>query len=91
MHIVVINGYGQSQLAGREDDSFGIGWYYIGISDEFGPLLANLIDDGQGGEMYYEIAMTESFHLALDLQVVEPNFVGVDTAVIPGLRARVEF
>jgi len=82
---------GQSQLAGREDDSFGIGWYYLGISDEFGPLLANLIDDGQGVEMYYEIAMTEALRLALDLQVVDPNFVAADTAVVPGIRARIEF
>ena len=82
---------GQSQLAGREDDEFGIGWYYLGISDEFGPLLTNLIDDGQGVEMYYEIALSERFRLALDLQVVDPNSVGAETAVVPGMRARVEF
>ena len=63
----------------------------IGISDEFGPLLANLIDDGQGVEMYYEIALSEAFRLSLDLQVVDPNFVTADTAVVPGMRARIEF
>ena len=82
---------GQSQLSGREDDTFGVGWYYIGISDEFGPLLTNLIDDGQGVEMYYEIALSESFRLSLDLQVIDPNFVVADTAVVPGIRARIEF
>jgi len=82
---------GQSQINGREDDTFGVGWYYIGISDEFGPLLANLIDDGQGVEMYYEIALSERFRLSLDLQVVDPNSVAANTAVVPGIRARVEF
>jgi porin len=82
---------GDSPLDGREEDNFGIGWYYIGISDEFGPLLTNLLDDGQGVEMYYDIALTETFWLALDLQVVDPNFVAANTAVVPGIRARIEF
>ena len=59
--------------------------------DQIGILLTNLIDDGQGVEMYYEIALSESFRLSLDLQVVDPNFVPADTAVVPGLRARIEF
>ena len=82
---------GKSQIDGREQDNFGIGWYYIGISDEFGPLLANLLDDGQGVEMYYDIALSETFWLALDLQVVDPNVVTAGTAVVPGIRARIEF
>ncbi len=78
-------------LEGRDDDTFGVGWYYIGISDEFGPVLANTIDDGQGVEMYYEIALTEAFRLSLDLQVIDPNIVTADTAVVPSIRARIEF
>lgn len=82
---------GQSQLTGREDDRFGIGWYYVGISDELGPVLANLIDDGQGVELFCDIAVNECFRLAVDLQVVDPNFAGSDTAVVPGIRGRMEF
>jgi porin len=73
---------GNSQLSGREDDKFGIGWYYNGISDEFGPIVSNLLGDGQGVELYYEIALTEAFRLSLDLQVVDPNFLRTDTAVV---------
>jgi porin len=82
---------GNSRLPGREDDRFGIGWYYLGISDELGPVLAGLLDEGQGVELYYDIAISERCRLALDLQVVEPNAVGADTALVPGIRSHVEF
>jgi porin len=82
---------GNSWLPGREDDRFGIGWYYLGISDELGPVLSTLLDDGQGVELYYDIAISERCRLSLDLQVVEPTSVGVDTALVPGIRSHVEF
>ncbi|WP_197171166.1 carbohydrate porin [Novipirellula aureliae] len=82
---------GHSQLPGRGDDTFGLGWYYTGISDEFGPVIANLLSDGQGVELYYDVAMNESFHVAFDLQVVEPNAATLGTAIVPGVRARIDF
>lgn len=82
---------GHSLLSGRPDDTFGIGWYYTGISDEFGPVVSSLLTDGQGVELYYNIAITEWFQVTPDLQIVEPNTIALDTAIIPGLRARVEF
>lgn len=81
---------GNSPLPERVDDRFGIGWYYVGISDEF-DALANLIDDGQGVELFYDIAISETFRLAVNLQVVDPTFTGADTAVVPGVRGRIEF
>jgi porin len=82
---------GHSLLSGREDDTFGVGWYYTGISDEFGPVLSTLMDDGQGVEMYYDIAVSKTMRLSFDLQVVDPNFITADTAVVPGMRARADF
>jgi porin len=82
---------GHSLLAGRPDDTFGIGWYYTGISDELGPVVSSLLGDGQGVELYYAIAITEWVHVTPDLQVVAPNEVGLDTALVAGLRARVDF
>ena len=82
---------GQSRLPGREEDRFGVGWYYTGLSDELGPVLTGLFDDGQGVELYYDIAISERFRLALDLQVVEPTSIGADTAVVPGIRSHIEF
>jgi porin len=82
---------GNSQLRGRQDDKFGIGWYYIGISDEFGPIVSDLLGDVQSVELYYDIALTGAYRLSLDLQVVDPNFLRADTAVVPGVRGRIEF
>jgi porin len=81
---------GSSPLPERVDDRFGVGWYYAGISDEFN-VLANLIDNGQGVELFYDIAMSEAFRLALNFQVISPTFTGADTAVVPGVRGRIEF
>ena len=82
---------GSSPLSGRRDDSFGVGWYYTGISDEMGPVVSGLFNDGQGIELYYSIAISECFKITPDLQVVEPNLVTSDVSVVPGLRARIEF
>lgn len=83
---------GNSPLLGREDDRFGVGWYHVGISDEFGlGQLTDPIDDGQGVELFYDIAISEAFRLALDMQLVDPTFTRADTAVVPGIRGRIEF
>jgi porin len=83
---------GNSPLAGREDDKFGIGWYHVGISDEFGlGQLIDPIDDGQGVEFFYDIAISEAFRLAFDLQFVDPTLSRADMAVVPGMRGRIEF
>mgnify|MGYP001811952278 CR=1 FL=1 len=49
------------------------------------------IDDGQGVELFYDFAMSEVFRFAVNLQVVDPTFTGADTAVVPGVRGRIEF
>jgi porin len=82
---------GNSPIADRDDDTFGIGWYYTGISNELGPAFSRQFHDGQGVELYYSIAVTEWSHVTPDLQFVEPNFIGLNTAIIPGLRARIDF
>ena len=83
---------GNSPLLGREVDRFGIGWYYVGISVEFGLCqLTDPIGDGQGIELFYDIAMSERFRLAFDLQFVDPTLARADTAVVPGMRGRIDF
>ena len=49
------------------------------------------IDDGQGVEFFYDVAMTEAFRLAFDFQVDDPTSARADTAVMPGIRGRIEF
>ncbi len=83
---------GSSMICGRENDSFGVGWYYAGTSNDIAPFLANAgggIGDGQGVEIYYDIEVTPWFHLTPDLQIIDPARQAIDTAVLAGFRGRV--
>jgi porin len=80
---------GHSPLPGREDDRFGIGWYYGAASSELGPFFNP--DDGTGVELFYNIAVTPFFYLTPDLQVIDGGIPIADTAVIPGVRGNLSF
>ena len=85
---------GSSMLEGREADTFGVGYYWIGSSDEIGPILQTAfgpIGDGQGVELFYNAAVTKWFHLTPDLQVIMPARENVDTALVLGLRGKIDF
>jgi len=85
---------GNSTIYGRETDTFGLGYYYAGRSQEIGPILETLlgpIGDGQGVELFYNIAVTPWFRLTPDLQVLVPFRESADTAVIVGLRGKMDF
>ena len=78
----------------RPNDTFGIGYFYIGLSNDFknllnGPLLAQR--DEQGVELFYNFALAPWCHMTADLQVVEPSTRRFDTAVIAGVRLKLDF
>ncbi len=84
---------GASPIAGRNADSFGIAYFYLGVSEplkELAPLLLPLRDE-HGVELYYNIEMTPWFQLAPDLQVISPFRERADTSLLLGLRANVDF
>ena len=93
-------------IPSRENDSFGIGYFYTGLSDKFkelvGPALSlaasqgvdpNLINlqDLQGVEAYYKFGLTPWLALTADLQVIQPSVESLDTEVIAGVRTKVTF
>jgi porin len=84
---------GQGLLFARERDTIGVGYFYSGLSGDFKSLLAAAaLDVGnlQGVELYYNAEITPWFHLTADLQVVEPADRTSDTALILGLRAKID-
>lgn len=84
---------GASPFASRPLDSFGIGYFYLGLSDEvrnFAPRLLPLRDE-QGVEAFYTIGVTPWCKVTADFQVVEPARSRVDTDVIFGVRAKINF
>jgi porin len=85
---------GNSPIACRSADTFGIGWYYAGTSDEIGVVLETLfgpIGDGQGVDLFYNYQVAPWFHLTPNLQVIDPARQNVDTALVFGLRGKVDF
>lgn len=85
---------GNSILRGREADTFGVGWYYIATSRQIGPFIeaaVGPVGDGQGIEMFYNVAVTPWCHVTPDFQIVRPAREEVDTAIIAGVRMNVIF
>jgi porin len=84
---------GSSPLAGRSNDTFGLGYFYAGLSDSVKELAPRLLTarDEHGVELFYNAAITPWCHITPDFQVVTPASARVDTAVIFGLRAKLEF
>jgi porin len=86
------SGFTSLQAAGFSDrrplDSFGVGFFYTGLSNDFVALANPLIDlqDPYGCELYYNAGLTPWFNLTADLQFVNPAEVANDTAVVVGLR-----
>jgi porin len=84
---------GKGMIPGREKDQWGIGYYYLKFSDDLRRVLRNRLglDHEQGGEIYYNFAVTPWLHVTPDLQIIEPARKDTSTAVVVGLRMKVDF
>jgi len=98
---------GKGMIPGRDQDRFGIGYYYLKVSSElrdtFPPLVLRRIglDHEQGAELFYNVAITPWLHLTPDLQIIDSarnkapiisaNRKPIDTAVVAGLRVKIDF
>jgi len=83
----------QGLIGCREQDTMGVGYFYSGLSGDVKDLfpLALPLRDAQGAELYYNAAITRWFHVTADLQFVQPALKANDTAVVLGLRAKIDF
>ena len=84
---------GASPLPGREGDTFGVGYYYLGVSDVLRRSARPLTPLGaeHGVEAYYNARVTPWCHITPDVQVIAPFERPVDTVLVLGVRARVDF
>jgi porin len=84
---------GSSPFTSRKLDTFGIGYFYVGLSDslkQFAPRLLPLRDE-HGFELFYSAAVTPWCRITPDFQVVLPGRQRADTAVIAGIRSKIDF
>jgi porin len=76
---------GKGPLPPRPQDTWGLGVFYLGLSDE--DLLEGLnVGDEVGGELFYNIAVTPWLHLTPDVQVIDSALPHVDTAWVLAVR-----
>lgn len=85
---------GYSPFAHERGDMFGVGWYYVGASNQFGPLPQALFGprDGTGVEIYYNYKATPWLHITPDIQYIHPGAGAIASdAFVYGIRANMVF
>jgi porin len=81
---------GVGLIPGRSADGWGVGAFYLGLSEE--DLLKGLrVDDEAGGEAYYRIVVVPGFAVTLDAQVIDSALPNRDTSWVLGLRTSFVF
>ncbi len=83
---------GKGIFQGRDNDTFGLGYYYIDLSDDL-PRILNVSSE-QGVELFYNFEITKSIHITPDLQwIIDPGagFESRDDALVFGVRLQMSF
>jgi porin len=84
---------GSSPIPNRKLDTFGIAYYYLGLSDSFKEVARVIIPvrDERGLELFYDVGVTPWCRVTTDLQVITPLLKSVHTSLVPGLRVKIDF
>lgn len=85
---------GYSPFRHARGDQYGVGVYYTGISDQFGPLPRAIFGPrpGWGLEVFYNAQVTPWLSLTPDLQIVKPEAGAIaNTSYIGGIRLNLKF
>ncbi len=82
---------GKGIIDGRDNDTYGIGYFYVQLSNEFNSIIERNFGDTQGVEMFYNIEVKPWLHITPDFQIIEPSDERVDTAYVAGFRVKMDF
>jgi porin len=82
---------GKGVISGRPNDRFGVGYYYLALSDHLPRFIRQRAADEQGVEVFYNIAVTPWLTITPDLQVIDPASRHTDTTVVAGVRVQIVF
>ena len=80
---------GSSPIRRERGDTFGIGWFFVGASNQFGPLPNLLFGprNGTGVELYYNIQINPWLNLTPDVQFIRPESGAIaENSFIYGIR-----
>lgn len=84
---------GSNPSQSRPNDTFGLGYFYVAPTDAAKALINPKIPvgDEQGVELYYNIAVSPWCQITPDLQIISPVRENIDTTILFGLRAKIDF
>jgi porin len=89
----VSTGLGGDSPFGRDrGDTFGVGWYYIGATSEFGPVPRALFGprNSTGVELVYNVRVTPRLNITPDIQYIKPGLGAIaDEVFVFGWRVNV--
>lgn len=76
---------GKGIITERDHDTFGLGYYYMDMSDNLASFIS--LDTEQGIEFFYNIEVTPWWHITPDLQyIIDPGGGAYDDAFVFGIR-----
>jgi porin len=76
-------------LPGRRGDRWGLGAFYLGMSNE--KLLKGLgVNEEVGGELFYNVGVTPWLHVTVDVQAIDAALPRANTACVFGLRTHID-
>ncbi len=84
---------GYSPVGKQRGDQFGVGWYFVGASNEFGPLPQAVFGprDGTGVEAFYNFQINPWMNITPDIQYIHPGAGAIaDDAFVYGVRANLK-
>jgi porin len=86
---------GFSPLGQRRGDTFGVGWFLTGASDQFGPVPNAIFGprNGMGAELFYNFQVNAWLNITPDVQWIRPSAgnLATDNAFVYGLRVNITF
>jgi porin len=84
---------GRSMIPGRQLDTFGVGYYYLSLSDQLKRLTRPILplQDEYGVELFYNLAVTPWCRLTPNLTIARPAENRLDTSIMTGVRLQLAF
>jgi porin len=82
---------GKGMIPGREEDTFGVAYYFLSINDKLPPPMASSLQDEEGFELYYRIPIVPWVYVTQGIQIIDPAQKDVGTTIVLGIRVKVKF
>jgi porin len=81
---------GRGMIERRDSDTWGLGYFYAQLSNEFGRPVERNFGDTQGMEVFYNVEVTRWLHVSPDFQYIIPGDRQVNDTCVAGVRVKID-